>query len=157
MEIEVKIRIKDYDAMAKTLLNHGAELLEEGDIVNEYFNHKELQKHGKMLRLRNKRLVSFKRLLSSDTARKCEEIEFKVDDGKHFVQIMEYLEYKIEKRSKRYRKTFSFNGVRLDLDKSKIGNFLEIEGSVHEIKEAAEKLGFQEKDFLTQSYEELGE
>jgi adenylate cyclase class 2 len=58
-------------------------------------------------------------------------------------------------RYEKYRTTFRFRGLHLDLDETPVGVFLELEGSPRTIDRAARALGFASQQYIRGTYWDL--
>lgn len=58
-------------------------------------------------------------------------------------------------RYEKYRTTFRFRGVALDLDETPVGTFLELEGTPQAIDRVAGGLGFSPQDYVKATYYDL--
>ena len=86
-----------------------------------------------------------------------EEIETDVADGAAFVTILQRLGYLPRFRYEKYRTEFQkprSKGI-ATLDETPIGIYLELEGDPDWIDRTARKLGYEEKDYITDSYARL--
>lgn len=156
MNIEIEARYIDVDpkelvkkAVALGGKDTGEHLLEE-----TIFYDKDLSwsPKGRYARIRsyNGRHVFTHKQISGDTIDGAEEIEFTVDDPaqlKAFLEKMELVPFRVQQKK---RHKIIFDGVVLDIDSwPLIPPMLEIEGdSVEQVKEMAEKLGFNWDDAL---------
>jgi len=88
-----------------------------------------------------------------------EEREVELSDPEGLKQILEALGLRGWFRYEKYRTTYAFpksqrwaEGLKLMLDETPIGSFLELEGPREAIDRAAEVLGFDRGDYITKSY-----
>ncbi len=159
-EIEVKIRIDDFedieDKLKKFINAHIFDWEFEDNLIFD-FPDLRLKKEGRLLRLRNsggKNILTFK-TPSKDKDEKFkirEEFETIVSDFNKMMKIMELLGLKIFFRYQKYRKTYIIDDNHISLDKTPIGNFIEIEGDKKSIMKIANLFKKSEKDFITESY-----
>ena len=162
-EIEVKIKVEDFEEIEETLKGFKWDLVSEwifeDNLVFDYDNLL-LKKSGKLLRLRQegeKFILTFKSKVREKDGlfKEREEIEVIVDDFKRMRIILESIGMKLFFRYQKYRKTYSLSSCHICLDKTPIGNFIEIEGSKEFIETYAKRLGFSSSDFINKSYYDL--
>ncbi len=91
-----------------------------------------------------------------------EELETGVEDGWIILQVLEKLGLRTWFRYQKYRQEYVLvpgqtqpGEVHVAVDTTPIGDFAELEGSEENIRAAAAKLGFQESQFLRNSYYSL--
>ncbi len=86
-----------------------------------------------------------------------EEIEYRLPDAGRFARLLERLGLRVWFRYEKYRTHYRISGsaLKIDLDETPIGTFLELEGSRRSIDRAAEALGYSVRDYITVSYLEL--
>ena len=84
-----------------------------------------------------------------------EEIEVEVADFAKMEKILMGVGFKIYFVYEKYREVFKSKGVRVMLDETPIGNFLEIEGEPAAIDAMAADLGFSPGDYISDSYQRL--
>jgi adenylate cyclase class 2 len=159
-EIEVKIRVDDFKKIEESLNEFtDARIIEwefEDNIVFD-FPDLRLKREGRLFRLRKeggKTIITFK-TPSEDKDEKFkirEEFETIVSDYDKMMKIIGLLGLKVFFRYQKYRKTYIIDGNHISLDKTPIGNFIEIEGDKEYIMKLAKLLGKSEADFITSSY-----
>ena len=84
-----------------------------------------------------------------------EELETRVDDGDIVRQILERLGMSVSFRYQKYREEYSIAAggeVHVALDETPVGSFAELEGSEESIVRVARELGYEEGEFLRDSY-----
>lgn len=88
-----------------------------------------------------------------------EEIETQVSDGDSLAKVLEGLGMRIFFRYEKYRTTFRLpesqrwaKELKIELDETPIGTFVELEGPAEAIDRAAEGLGFSKRDYITENY-----
>ena len=84
-----------------------------------------------------------------------EEHELRVSDHEGLSKILEALGLRPWFRYEKFRTTFKLpglSGVKLMLDETPIGAFVELEGEREEIDRASELLGFARSDYIAKSY-----
>ncbi len=163
MEIEVKIEVKDFSPfekiLSKEIFDEIRDWVFEDNLVFDVEDLK-LKKEGKLLRLRKTGeniILTFKNKVEKKYSeyKVREEIEIKVSDFENTIKILKGLGYKVFFRYQKFRKIYSRSSNHVCLDKTPIGNFIEIEGDENFILKMAEKLGFTKKAFLKETYYEL--
>lgn len=84
-----------------------------------------------------------------------EEIEFRIRDVKRFGGVLRGVGMRPWFRYEKYRTTYMsqcYPGLKLELDETPIGVFLELEGPKRQIDRAAKALGYSAGDYITASY-----
>jgi adenylate cyclase, class 2 len=179
-EIEIKLRIADPPALRRRLRALGARLFSSVHERNVVFDtpQQRLRKKGQLLRLRLEsargrskasvravltykgpavpRLGRFSRAPRRYKIR--EEVETPVSHPALLERILAGLGLHPSFRYEKYRSTYRLprlSGVLIDLDKTPIGLFLELEGSPRAIDRAARLLGFTPDDYRVSSYAAL--
>lgn len=162
LEIEIKIKIDQIDAFRKQLLLLKFHLSEK-----EYFESnmvfdtpaQKLRKSDSLLRLRKKKnstiLTLKKKVISrnSDSDYKIRnEIESVVSNGENIQKILFAMGYEIFFIYEKYREVYRKNNVIVTLDRTPIGDFIEIEGDRDRIDEIARLMGFKKKEYIVDSY-----
>ena len=87
-----------------------------------------------------------------------EEIEFHIKDVKRFASMLRRIGMRPWFRYEKHRTTYTsrrYPGLKLELDETPIGFFLELEGPKRQIDRAARALGYSPADYITASYLEL--
>ena len=88
-----------------------------------------------------------------------EEIETAVDEPERLIQLFERLGYQRSFRYQKYRTTYrgTLEGseMKVVLDETPIGNFIEIEGDEISVLKALDAAGFSASDIIRDSYPEL--
>lgn len=158
-EIEVKIEVSDPETIKEKLFSLGAKLekerfFEENTLYD--FPSQPLYKSSQALRLRkiNKKFfLTFKG--SPQKSRKFkvrEEYETEIKNGKEFQKILKRLRLKPVFNYKKHRSLFRKKGLKICLDETEVGNFLELEGKREQIVRFASALGFSKKEFIKLDY-----
>ena len=159
-EIEVKIRVEDFDEIEEKLAKHDILKITEWEFEDNIvfdFPDKRLKNGKKLFRLRDsagKVYITFK-TPSKDRDEKFkirEEYEVIVSDFEKSKTIIELLGLVKFFRYQKQRKTYILKGIHICLDKTPIGNFIELEGEKEIIIKMAKLFGKSEKDFITRSY-----
>jgi adenylate cyclase, class 2 len=83
------------------------------------------------------------------------EIETAVADPDALQAVLQALGFRPVFRYQKYREVFRWHAVEIVVDETPIGSFLEIEGPVAAIHEAARALGYAPDDYVSESYASL--
>lgn len=85
------------------------------------------------------------------------EIEYRLADAGRFARLLKRLGLRARFQYEKYRTHYRISGstLKIDLDETPVGAFLELEGSRRSIDRAAEALGYSVRDYITVSYLEL--
>ncbi|MBN2409479.1 MAG: class IV adenylate cyclase [Candidatus Aminicenantes bacterium] len=159
LEIEVKARVSDAAAMRQAILQSGGRLErdrtpEENTLFD--LRSKALTKKGCALRVRRagrKVFLTFKGPAQKSRRFKVrEEHETEVRDEKQLRRILRALGYVCVFRYQKSRTTFRRGRVRIMLDETAAGGFLEFEGERSDIIKCARCLGFSSGDLIKQDY-----
>jgi adenylate cyclase, class 2 len=88
-----------------------------------------------------------------------EELETQVTDADALAKIFDGLGMRTFFRYEKYRTTFRLaepqrwaKGLKIELDETPIGTFVELEGPAEAIDHAARELGFSKRDYITENY-----
>jgi adenylate cyclase, class 2 len=162
LEIEVKIRIAARLLCREKLLALGAELSQprilERNLVFDTPG-RALKEQGVLLRLRRageRSILTMKSPTGRASAYKIrEETETLVSDFSAMEKILSGIGFLPVFIYEKFRETFSLGGVLIMLDETPIGDFIEIEGDPGAIDDMASRLGFSQKDYITDSYHRL--
>lgn len=162
IEIEVKIKISDLDTIREKISSLGAKLekerhLEENTLYD--FRSKDLEKKQQALRLRTinkKSFLTFKGPPQKSRKFKIrEEHETEVRNEKQLKKILKSLGLQPVFNYKKYRTVYRKKNLKVCLDETHIGNFLEIEGQRNEIVKFSKALGIAKEKFLKLDYVQL--
>lgn len=161
-EIEVKIKIDDPKTIKEKILSLGASLKkerfwEENTLYD--FPSSSLYKKHQALRLRkiNKKFfLAFKGPPQKSRKFKIkEEYETEIRNGKQFKKILKKLNLKPVFYYQKYRTVYQKKRLKICIDETPIGNFLELEGEQNKIVQFAHALGFSKKEFIKLDYIQL--
>jgi adenylate cyclase class 2 len=163
-ETEVKLPVHDLDQARQQLQDLGAAIhLERHFEDNLVFDTADLKlrRDGLLLRLRTAgthSILTFKgpqRI--SEGVKDREEIECDVAPPESMIRILQQMGYAVTFRYQKFRTVHEIAGARLHicLDETPIGNYLELEGEIEEIHNAAGRLGYRRTDYITESYAAL--
>lgn len=157
-EIETKIKIHDIDDLRKKIILAGGIFLSKEKESDEHFDFSDfrLEKEQKVLRIRNKNIVTFKQGKKEHNGKKiANETEFKISDYDAFTLLLFNLGMQPGYYKEKIRETFKLHGCSVTIDILPFGNYLEIEGDEHNINAIAEQLGFKTDQFISDSYPRL--
>ena len=161
-EIEVKIRINNPEKLAEKLLTLGAELVkdrhwEENTLYD--FPSKLLYTQQRALRLRTenkKAFLTFKGPPQKSRKFKIRrEYETEVKNSKQMKKILKEMGFVPTFSYDKYRTTYRIKKLKICLDETSIGNFVELEGEQTHIVRFANALGLAKKEFIKQDYIQL--
>lgn len=162
VEIEVKIRIIDIKNIGEKILQLGAKLekerfYEENTLYD--FPSKILYKKRQALRLRKmnkKSFLTFKGPPQKSRKFKIrEEYETEVKNEKQLRKILKSLGFIPVFNYGKHRTVYRKKILKISLDETSIGNFIELEGKRGEIVKFATALGVSKKEFIKQDYIQL--
>jgi adenylate cyclase, class 2 len=173
-ETEAKFYVKDLQSIEARLLSLGARMIQpRTHELNLRFDtaNRDFQREHRVLRLRQDEaaLLTYKdgtKLMDGAFSRR--EIEFTVSDFDSAKQFLEALGYEVVFTYEKYRTTYilplsptevesSNPDVRMQimLDELPIGDFVEIEGELDQLKPAAHYIGLKWETAIPASYHEL--
>ncbi|MBP1766971.1 MAG: adenylate cyclase [Candidatus Aminicenantes bacterium] len=162
VEIEVKVRVKDPASARQAILKSGAELEKERyPEENTLFDlpSRVLTEKRCALRLRRagrKVFLTFKGAPQKSRRFKVrEEHETEVRDEKAVRQILRGLGFVAVFRYEKSRTTFRRGRLKISLDETAAGAYLEFEGERSDIVKYARTLGFSSADMIKQDYVEI--
>ncbi len=163
IEVEVKIEVKDFSEIEELLRRENFDKVGDWIFEDNYvFDYEDLKlkNEGKLLRVRkagNEIIITYKRKIEDSIVKYKvrEEKEVQVDDFNSIIEIFEGIGFKVFFRYQKYRKIYSKDNYHICLDRTPVGNFIEIEGDENFIKFYASKLGFKEDNFLKRTYYEI--
>ena len=165
LEIEIKIRIDNIPETRKKISNQGFKIFKRKTFeYNITFDRKDdqLKKNNFLLRLRKTdyaNTLTFKGPVLNSKGplnyKKREEIETEVSDFDKTRKILNLLGFQPFFIYEKYRETYLKGNVKIMVDQTPIGNFIEIEGKEFEIDITANQLGYNKSHYITQSYYSL--
>jgi adenylate cyclase class 2 len=158
-ETEVKLRVGSPEE-ARALLGRAGAVRERARVFEDNVLYDDaagsLRASGCVLRVREageEATLTFKgpkRLVEGAKSR--DEHETRVGSAAEMRAILAAAGYRSVFRYQKYRETWSLRGVEVLLDETPIGTFLEIEGELPAIHEAAYLLGYAADDYVSDSY-----
>ncbi|MFQ6070875.1 MAG: class IV adenylate cyclase [Candidatus Aminicenantales bacterium] len=161
-EIEVKIRVNDLESTKEKLISLGAQIkkehfLEENTLYD--FPQQTLYSKSQALRVRKsgkKAFLTFKGTPQKSRKFKIrDEYETEVKNYKHLKKILKSLGLIPVFSYKKYRTVLKKGKVKICLDETRVGNFIEMEGERNEIVKEAKAAGFSKQEFIKKDYVEL--
>ncbi len=160
-EIEVKFPLRDRAELTRRLHEIGAERLYpetfEDNIVLD--RRGELRTKGALLRVRKfgkYALATYKGPMSIDSGVKSrEEVQTGVESFELAIELFDSLGFKPVFRYQKYREVWRLRGAEVVIDRTPIGDYFEIEGSVDLIREIAAELGMNMDQAIRQTYADL--
>lgn len=117
-----------------------------------------MQETNGRVRLRQKGEIvtlSYKLPLPSNTVKKEIEWETRVDSWEIAENLLKAMGFKETTSYEKYRTSFEYEGVKLEVDEYPFSNFLEIEGEEEAVKNVALSLGFDLSRSLTKACDTL--
>jgi adenylate cyclase, class 2 len=161
-ENEIKLRIAGADEARGELTRRGAELVRPRHFEdNVLFDDASasLARRGCALRVRRTEhgaMFTYKGPRTDREGVKTRpERETAVADADAVCAIVESLGFRPRFRYQKYREVYRWRGVEVVVDETPIGAFLEIEGRIEDIHEAAAALGYGPGDYVRDSYAAL--
>jgi predicted adenylyl cyclase CyaB len=165
LEIELKFKIKNYKEIVKKLLNISKFISSCHERTIMYDNkNKDLFKKDARLRIRKiKNLkkdeetceLSYKKPITRSGIKIEDENEVLVSSFSEIEKLFKKIGFEKISSYERIRDTFEKYGCKITLDSFSFGNFLEIEGRKEVIINIAEKLGFNLKNNITKSCDDI--
>lgn len=160
-EIEVKFLLRDRNELTRKLQELGAQRLYpetfEDNIVLD--RRGELRTRGSLLRVRKfgkYALATYKGPMAIEAGIKSrEEVQTGVESFELAIQLFDSLGFKPVFRYQKYREVWRVREVEVVLDRTPIGDYFEIEGSMEQIRTIAAELGMNMDQALRQSYADL--
>jgi adenylate cyclase class 2 len=162
VEIEVKIRIDDLKSAREKILELGAKLEKERFSEEDTFydfTSKTLYKKRQALRLRRinkKSFLTFKGPPQKSRKFKIrEEHETEVKNEKQLRKILKSLGFVPIFNYEKHRTIYRKKNLKISLDETSAGDFIELEGKREEIVKFANALGVSKKEFIKLDYIQL--
>ena len=162
LEIEIKIKVDDLKKIRRKIIKLGFRTIAPYSFEhNILFDTKDerLKKNKLLLRLRkieDKYIVTFKHPpeQSPDAShyKIREEKEIEVSDYENIKSIFTGLGFKVFFIYEKYREIFDNGNVKIMMDHTPIGDYIEIEGDAEGIDKTAAQLGYSKSDYITDNY-----
>lgn len=161
-EIEVKIRSGKPDKLKEKLVEIGAELVKnryrEENTLYDYPSRNLFGQHRALrLRTENKKAyLTYKGPPQKSRKFKIrEEYETEVKNVKQTKKILKELGFIPTFRYQKYRTVYRIKKLKICLDETTIGNFVELEGEQNNIVKVARSMGFTKQEFIKSDYIQL--
>lgn len=162
VEIEVKVRISDLKKIKERIETQGARCvrsrhLEENTLYD--FTDRSLYAKQHAVRLRSvdkKTFLTFKGAKQKSRKFKIrEEFETEVKNKKQLEKILQSMGLKPVFRYQKHRTVYRKKNLKISLDETSVGNFLELEGSQSDIVRFAKELDISKQEFIKADYIQL--
>lgn len=158
LEREIKLRFPSAGEARVKLLALGAtplhgRRLQEDALLD--FEDERLRLQRSTIRVRSeggKSLLTFKGPVLPGVMKTREEHETVVADGSALLEILHRLGLHVWFRYEKYREEFEADDLVMAVDETPVGVFVELEGGEAAIHAAAQALGRQRADYITDSY-----
>jgi adenylate cyclase class 2 len=164
-EIEVKIEVPSADEARRRLGGAGAEAMAPRVFEdNRVYDDAEgsLERSQQLLRLRTtggRHTLTFKRPDATEPEESRYKVrveqEVQVDDADTMHRLLTELGYRVAYRYQKYRQSYMRGALRIDLDETPIGVFVELEGLPESIDRLAQELGFAGSSYINRTYRQL--
>lgn len=162
IETEVKIRVDNLKQTRQRLLELGCQVerewYREWNVLYDFADG-QLEKARQALRLRRigrKAFIAFKgQPLKSRSFKVREEFESEIKNFRHFKKILQKLGLRPAFEYRKRRMLLRKDRVKICLDETEVGNFIELEGRRSDIVKLAARLGFSRKDFIKLDYVQM--
>ncbi len=158
-EIEIKLPVGDAREARAKILSLKARLTRERHAEeNVLYDFEDLRLIGKKQAVRLRRTGQKGFLTFKDTPRQARsfkirrEFETALSSPAQAAKILKSLGLKAVFSYRKHRTLFVKGRLRIALDETSIGNFVELEGEQHEIARFAEAMGFERGDFIKADY-----
>ena len=159
VEIEIKIRIDNLKKINEDLFSLGAKLYKpryfEENILYD-FPERKLLKKNQALRLRSvgkKSIVTYKGTPQKSRKFKIrDEYETEVKNKKQMQKIISSLGLKQTFSYQKYRTEYRTKNLKICLDETEAGRFMEFEGKREDIITFTKKMGFTKNKFIKTDY-----
>lgn len=159
IECELKIPVDDLDEIRRRLATAGADRLSAAEHeVNILFDTASgrLATSGQVLRLRRvgpRHVLTFKGPARYEGAvKQRREIELEVSSSERMAELLHALDYAPGIRYEKERESWRLDEVRVELDHTPMGDFVELEGPTASLEAAARRLGLDPAGAVAQSY-----
>ena len=160
-DIQIKIKIKDFQKMEKHLMSKGAVFLggwKEKTIRFDTYD-KKLEKNDIFLRIKtgNENVVTLKEPNNNDRKKFFESNNrmFQIDDVENFCYIMEQVGFSKKYVMEKYRLSWCFKNIEFYIDELPFGIFLELKGEKEEINKMIKFLKIKQEELIKDTYWEI--
>jgi predicted adenylyl cyclase CyaB len=168
LEVEVKLEVRNARKIRRQFRALGFTEVISRAFENNWildFSDRRLVQSSSLLRIRQysgSTLLTFKRpRLGSRRFKVLEELETEVTSASTLHKILGRLGFTTTFRYQKFRSVFrkvkgrGYTGPILALDETRIGTYVEIEGTKKQIDLLAKELGYSRSDYITDSYPQL--
>ncbi|MCD6194464.1 MAG: class IV adenylate cyclase [Candidatus Aminicenantes bacterium] len=161
-EIEVKIKIKSLTSLFQQLETLGAQKIKEKyyetNTLYDFPSQELLQKRSalRVRKINKKCFLTYKGPPQPSRSFKIrEEYETEVKNEKQLRKILKKLGLKQTFTYAKYRTVYRYQRLKIFVDETPIGNFIELEGKQSDIVKIAKLLGYSRRDFIKKDYIQL--
>ncbi|MCP3981226.1 MAG: class IV adenylate cyclase [bacterium] len=160
-EIEVKLRFDRAEDARARLIGIGAALRAEREFEDNtlFDRERQLESVQQLLRVRRRggrAWLTFKAKIDGEHRHSVRrEEETSIEDAEAMWHILEAIGYSPWYRYQKYRTKFEIDGLKIALDETPLGCFVELEGEPETIDRVAGQLGFDAERYVRESYREL--
>ncbi len=161
-EIELKVVFKDFKDLKKKLKHLKAKKVNPKTFEkNIIYDHKDinLKRKGVLLRLRKfgkKNILTLKKASKGKEGFKVrEEINLDVESFEKTENFLKSLGFFKTFSYEKWRENYSYKGLIISLDETKVGNFMEVEGEYKDIWDFLKEIGVSKEKTLTLTYMDL--
>jgi len=162
VEIEVKVRVDDLEPVRRRLVALGAKLLKDRHLEeNTLYDWPDRRLTGRREALRVRRVgrktfLTFKGAPEKSRRFKVRtEHETEVCNGKALVKVLQALGFAAVFRYDKRRTVLGLGHVKICLDETSVGTFVELEGEREKIVRASRALGFPQAEWIRKDYIQL--
>jgi len=156
LEIEVKVRVEDLDPVRRRLLGLGAKILKERHAEeNTLYDGRDRHLTGRREALRVRKIGRKTFLTFKGAPLKSRRFKIRISNGKAFVKILQALGFVRVFRYTKHRTVLSLGKLKICLDETAAGRFIEIEGDREKIVRLARTLGFPQTAWIRRDYIQL--
>ena len=160
-EQEVKLRFESHEAARQAVIAAGGRLVRSERSQEDRFldnSHDQLDRTFCALRVRrepHQAVLTFKGPVEAGPVKSREEIESIVADADALEAILGRLGFAEWWRLTKHREDYTLGEARVFIDRTPVGIFVEIEGTIDVIAATARALGKSEADYILESYRRL--
>lgn len=158
-ETEIKLKIEDLDTTLQKIAAMGCLKVSDFEFEDNLlfdFDDFSLKERGIILRIREygkKYTLTVKEKIHDDPLFKVRsEAEIIVNDAERLKNILESLGLKVVYRYQKCRAEYSLGTLSIFVDRTPIGDFIELEGGKDAIDAVARSLGYGREDYIRLSY-----
>ena len=161
IEREVKLRFETHEAARQAVIAAGGRLVGSERPQDDRFldtADARLNSGGAALRIRREpgtTTITFKGPVQAGPVKSREEIETTVADADIAESLLARLGYAERARILKHREDYRIGDARVFIDRTPVGVFVEIEGTVDTIAATARALGRADTDYILDSYRTL--